>query len=153
MYQFYFKYEIFINHWVIIEYDNICIHKILTNKWNFCIQLNGKLTLGENIADNGGLKESWLAYEKWLQSSRKGKPEPFLPGLDYTPKQLFYLNAAHVWCGLVRPDEAARRILTDPHGNFKSRVIGPLQNNEDFSKAFNCAVGSYMNPRNKCIVW
>lgn len=116
-------------------------------------KLNGKLTLGENIADNGGLKESWLAYEKWLQSSRKGKPEPFLPGLDYTPKQLFYLNAAHVWCGLVRPDEAARRILTDPHGNFKSRVIGPLQNNEDFSKAFNCAVGSYMNPRNKCIVW
>lgn len=116
-------------------------------------KLNGKLTLGENIADNGGLKESWLAYEKWLQSSRKGKPEPFLPGLDYTPKQLFFLNAAHVWCGLVRPDEAARRILTDPHGNFKSRVIGPLQNNEEFSKAFNCAVGSNMNPRDKCIVW
>ncbi|XP_022344014.2 neprilysin-1-like [Crassostrea virginica] len=116
-------------------------------------KLNGKLTLGENIADNGGLKESWLAYEKWLETTREGKQEPFLPGLDYTPKQLFFLNAAHVWCGLVRPDEATRRILTDPHGNFKSRVIGPLQNNEEFSKAFDCPAGSYMNPRDKCIVW
>ncbi|XP_048750063.2 neprilysin-1-like [Ostrea edulis] len=116
-------------------------------------KLNGKLTLGENIADNGGLKESWLAYEKWLQKSRNGKPEPFLPGLDYTPEQLFFLNAAHVWCGLVRPEEATRRILVDPHGNFKSRVIGPLQNNEEFSKAFNCVSGSNMNPKDKCIVW
>nr|XP_034338189.1 neprilysin-1-like isoform X1 [Crassostrea gigas] len=116
-------------------------------------KLNGKLTLGENIADNGGLKESWLAYERWLRSSRKGKPEPFLPGLDYTPKQLFFLSAAHVWCGLVRPEEAARRILTDGHSNYEARVNGPLQNNLEFSKAFNCPVGSYMNPKDKCIIW
>ncbi|XP_061197808.1 neprilysin-1-like isoform X2 [Saccostrea echinata] len=115
--------------------------------------LNGKLTLGENIADNGGLKESWLAYQKWLKKARDGKPEPYLPGLEYTPKQLFFLNAAHVWCGLVRPEEALRRILVDPHGNFKSRVVGPLQNNVEFSEAFNCKAGSFMNPRKKCIVW
>ncbi|XP_062574044.1 neprilysin-1-like [Saccostrea cucullata] len=116
-------------------------------------KLNGKLTLGENIADNGGLKESWMAYQKWLKKARDGKPEPHLPGLEYTPKQLFFLNAAHVWCGLVRPEEALRRILVDPHGNFKSRVVGPLQNNEEFSEAFNCKPGSFMNPRKKCIVW
>ncbi|XP_048750053.2 neprilysin-1-like [Ostrea edulis] len=116
-------------------------------------KLNGEQTLGENIADNGGVKESWLAYEKWLQKTRNGKPEPFLPGLDYTPEQLFFLNAAHSWCGLVRPEEAARRILVEIHSDYKSRVNGPLQNNKQFSKAFNCVSGSYMNPKHKCVVW
>nr|XP_034338182.1 neprilysin-1-like [Crassostrea gigas] len=116
-------------------------------------KLNGDLTLDENIADNGGLKESWMAYEKWLQTSRNGEPEPFLPGLNYTPKQLFFLNAAHIWCGLVRPDQAANLLLTDKHADFKSRVIGPLQNNKEFSNAFNCPLGSYMNPKDKCVVW
>lgn len=113
--------------------------------------LNGKLTLGENIADNGGLKESFRAYRAWVK--KNGKEEQKLPGLDFSPDQLFFLNAAHVWCGVLRPKEAIRRILTDPHSNMKYRVIGSMQYNEDFARTFNCPKGSFMNPEKRCKIW
>ncbi|XP_060077927.1 neprilysin-1-like [Ylistrum balloti] len=112
--------------------------------------LNGRLTLGENIADNGGLKESFRAYRKWVKENGE---EPKLPGLEYTPNQLFFLNAAHVWCGIIRPEEALRRIRVDVHSDVKSRANGPTSNNEDFAKAFNCPVGSPQNPVKKCVIW
>ncbi|XP_033763934.1 neprilysin-1-like isoform X2 [Pecten maximus] len=112
--------------------------------------LNGKLTLGENIADNGGLKESFRAYRKWVAENGE---EPKLPGLEYTPNQLFFLNSAHVWCGIMRPEEALRRIRVDVHSDGKSRVNGPTSNNNDFAEAFNCPRGSKQNPVNKCVIW
>ncbi|XP_021361073.1 membrane metallo-endopeptidase-like 1 isoform X2 [Mizuhopecten yessoensis] len=113
-------------------------------------KLNGKLTLGENIADNGGLKESFRAYRNWVKENGE---EPKLPGLEYTPNQLFFLNAAHVWCGIIRPEEALRRIRVDVHSDVKSRANGPTSNNHDFAEAFSCPVGSPMNPVNKCVIW
>lgn len=56
--------------------------------------------LGENIADNGGIKESYLAYQKWEEDNG---PEPRLPGLEYTPQQMFWISAAQTWCSVYRP--------------------------------------------------
>lgn len=117
------------------------------------MNLNGKLTLGENIADNGGIRESFQAYRKLVAEKHKGNEEKPLPGLGFTPNQLFFLNAAQVWCGIIRPKEAVRRVIIDPHSDARSRVVGPLQNFDEFSKTFNCQAGTYMNPIKKCIVW
>lgn len=57
-------------------------------------------TQGENIADNGGIKESYLAYKKWAKSNG---PEPRLPGLNYSPEQMFWISAAQTWCAVYRP--------------------------------------------------
>ncbi|XP_052286695.1 membrane metallo-endopeptidase-like 1 isoform X2 [Dreissena polymorpha] len=115
--------------------------------------INGINTLGENIADNGGIKESFNAYRKWVNNARGGKEEPKLPGLPYTPNQLYFLNAAQVWCGSMRDQAKVERIRTDPHSISEYRVYGPMQNYDEFSKAWNCPAGSFMNSRRKCSVW
>lgn len=70
------------------------------NRFDLRHQLNGINTQGENIADNGGIKESYLAYLKWVQQNG---PELKLPGLKYTPQQLFWISAAQNWCSVDRP--------------------------------------------------
>ncbi|XP_053379958.1 neprilysin-like [Mercenaria mercenaria] len=97
------------------------------------LTLNGVNSQGENIADNGAIKESFQAYREWVKTSRQGKEEDKLPGVDYTLNQLYFLNAAQ--------------------NDIRKKVYGPLQNFDEFSKAWNCPVGSYMNPSNKCSVW
>lgn len=62
--------------------------------------MNGINTQGENIADNGGIKESYLAYQRWTEEN---EPEPRLPGLDYSPQQMFWISAAQTWCSVYRP--------------------------------------------------
>ncbi|KAF5901062.1 membrane metallo-endopeptidase-like 1, partial [Clarias magur] len=74
--------------------------------------VSGVTTLGENIADNGGVRQAYKAYMKWVE--REGE-EPRLPGLDMDHKQLFFLNFAQVWCGACRPEYAIQSIKTDPH--------------------------------------
>lgn len=71
----------------------------LTLSLNLSLQLNGINTQGENIADNGGIKESYNAYQLWVQQNG---PEGKLPGLDLTPQQLFWLSAAQNWCSVYR---------------------------------------------------
>ncbi|XP_053546318.1 membrane metallo-endopeptidase-like 1 [Bombina bombina] len=112
--------------------------------------VSGIITLGENIADNGGVRQAYKAYLKWVQ--RHGK-EPKLPGLDLTYKQLFFLNFAQVWCGSYRPEYARHSIKTDVHSPFKYRVMGSLQNFDAFAEEFNCKKGTKMNPLEKCRVW
>ncbi|XP_054242020.1 neprilysin [Indicator indicator] len=112
--------------------------------------LSGINTLGENIADNGGVRQAYKAYENFV--SKHGK-EKLLPGLEMNHKQLFFLNFAQVWCGTYRPEYAVNSIKTDVHSPGKFRVIGSLQNSPEFSEAFSCTQTNYMDPAEKCRVW
>ncbi|NWV35584.1 NEP protein, partial [Grantiella picta] len=112
--------------------------------------LSGINTLGENIADNGGVRQAYKAYENFV---RKHGKEKLLPGLDMNHKQLFFLNFAQVWCGTYRPEYAVNSIKTDVHSPGKFRVLGSLQNSPEFSEAFSCTTADNMDPAKKCRVW
>ncbi|KAL8621596.1 hypothetical protein ACOMHN_036829 [Nucella lapillus] len=111
--------------------------------------LDGRLTLAENIADKGGLKEAFMAYKKRVAMTKK---DPSLPVLKYTPDQLFFIAAAQVWCKSL-PDGFTEHKWTDVHSPNEFRVNGPMMNFKEFAKVFNCPLGSYMNPEKKCHVW
>ncbi|GCC30712.1 endothelin-converting enzyme 1-like isoform X1 [Chiloscyllium punctatum] len=113
-------------------------------------QVNGKQTLGENIADNGGLKAAYHAYENWV---KKNGEELTLPTLDLSNRQLFFLGFAQVWCSVRTPESAHEGLVTDPHSPSMYRVIGTVANSVEFAKHFNCPLGSPMNPVRKCEVW
>ncbi len=113
------------------------------------VKVNGKLTLGENIADNGGLKESWNAYKAW--EKRHGGPSPSIDGL--TPDQLFFIAHAQAWCTLITPEAARLQVTVDPHSPSQFRVFGPIANHPAFGEAFHCPAGAPMNPADKCVVW
>lgn len=114
------------------------------------LNIDGRNTQGENIADNGGLKQSYRAYQKWVSTHGR---EPHLPGIDLTHDQLFFLNYAQIWCGNMRDEEALQKIRTSVHSPGSIRVLGPLSNSKDFAKAYKCPLGSRMNPVDKCSVW
>ncbi len=95
------------------------------------LHVNGELTLGENIADLGGLKIAYLALQKTLQ----GKPAP--AKIDgFTPEQRFFLAYAQVWRGLMRPEALRVYVKTNPHSPARFRVLGPLANMPEFFQAF-----------------
>uniref|UniRef100_A0AAZ3RQZ4 Neprilysin n=1 Tax=Oncorhynchus tshawytscha TaxID=74940 RepID=A0AAZ3RQZ4_ONCTS len=114
------------------------------------LNLNGNNTLGENIADNGGIRQSYQAYLNYVE---KNGNEPLLPGINLNHQQLFFLNFAQVWCGTHRPQQAVNSIKVDVHSPGKFRVLGSLQNFPEFAKAFNCPKNSYMVPDSICRVW
>ncbi|BFZ24008.1 hypothetical protein BsWGS_27047 [Bradybaena similaris] len=110
----------------------------------------GKQTLGENIADNGGLKSAYNAYRQWVH---KHGEEQLLPALGLTHEQIFFLSFAQVWCWNSKPETDHLQVLTDPHSPAKFRVIGPLSNSYEFSEVYKCSSKSSMNPKKKCEVW
>ena len=112
--------------------------------------LNGKLTLGENTADNGGLRIAYLALLDTLASQSKSITDQ-IDG--YTAAQRFFIGFAQVWCQNQTEQEARRRALIDPHSPGRWRANGSVQNFEEFGKAFNCRKGQPMYPENSCRVW
>uniref|UniRef100_A0A670JCB9 Endothelin-converting enzyme 1 n=1 Tax=Podarcis muralis TaxID=64176 RepID=A0A670JCB9_PODMU len=112
--------------------------------------INGKHTLGENIADNGGLKAAYRAYQNWL---RKNGEEETLPTLGLTNYQLFFVGFAQVWCSVRTPESSHEGLVTDSHSPSRFRVIGTISNSPEFSEHFRCPRGSPMNPQRKCEVW
>ncbi len=95
------------------------------------VHLNGKLTLGENTADNGGLKLAFMSMNS--QAGDKNDAEK-IDG--FTPAQRFFIGFAQVWCENVTPQRARELALTDPHSPGRFRVIGTVRNSPDFVKAF-----------------
>lgn len=112
------------------------------------VAVNGKLTLGENIGDNGGLRQAWDALQK---KQRERGEAPKLAGL--TEDQLFFVAAAQIWCTEATPEALRLLVQTDPHSPPKFRVIGPVVNHPGFGEAFSCKSGAPMNPVEKCEVW
>jgi len=111
--------------------------------------VNGKLTLGENIADIGGVKSSYQAYKIW--EGRHGAPEPIVDGL--TNDQLLFVAWGQVWCTLQTEEAARLQVTTDPHSPAAFRVMGPMAHVPEFSQAFGCDVGDPMRPEGQCEVW
>jgi neprilysin len=114
--------------------------------------LNGYQTQGENIADNGGIKESFRAYKKW--AAVNGTSEQLLPGLDhYTPEQMFFINYANVWCLKATDQALINRIRTGVHSPGPYRTKGTTSNSREFADAFKCKSKQSNNPEKKCSVW
>ncbi len=111
------------------------------------VNLNGRLTLGENTADNGGARIASMALH-----NSYGSHEP-PPKDGFTPEQRFWIGFAQVWCENVRPERARTMALTDPHSPGRFRVNGVVQNSADFQKAFGCKAGQPMVRENACRVW
>ena len=115
------------------------------------LKLNGRLTLGENTADNGGARIALMALEQMIADDKNGKEAQTIDG--YTPEQRFFLGFGRVWCEKRRPEVARVRVLTDPHSPGKYRVNGVVQNMPEFQKAWGCKAGQPMVAENACHVW
>uniref|UniRef100_A0A0K0FNJ7 Phosphate-regulating neutral endopeptidase (inferred by orthology to a human protein) n=1 Tax=Strongyloides venezuelensis TaxID=75913 RepID=A0A0K0FNJ7_STRVS len=116
------------------------------------LNVNGKSTLDENIADNGGLKIAHRAYMKYLQSI--GGEEPKIPGFEkFNSEQLFFMSFGRSYCEHRNKDSLKKMIEKETHAPAEIRTIVTLSNYKPFSDAFNCPVNSKMNPVHKCELW
>jgi len=128
--------------------------KVLVDQYNKFfvedkINVNGELTLGENIADFAGLTVSYDAY----QLSLKGKSKKNIDG--YTPEQRFFIGYAQVWKNNARPEYTRQQVMTDPHSPGRFRVIGPLSNMPQFYAAFGVKNGDKMfrDEKDRASIW
>jgi putative endopeptidase len=114
------------------------------------LKLNGKLTLGENTADNGGARISLAALHD-LMAETKRDAEKKTDG--YTPDQRFFLGFARVWCTNITPELSRMLVRVDPHSPGRWRTNGVVQNMPEFQQAFGCKQGQPMVAQNACRVW
>ncbi|HLI76451.1 MAG TPA: M13 family metallopeptidase [Acidobacteriaceae bacterium] len=113
--------------------------------------LNGHLTLGENSADNGGIR---IAYQALMNTLKDQGKSPTAEIDGYTPSQRFFISFAQVWCENQREQAAVNQAKTNPHSTGEWRVKGTVQNFDQFGKAFSCHPGQPMMPENGgCRVW
>jgi endothelin-converting enzyme/putative endopeptidase len=111
------------------------------------VKLNGKLTLGENTADNGGTRIAYMALMEIL----KEQPQEKIDG--FTPEQRFFIGYGQIWCSNQTPEVVRLRALTDPHSKPEFRVTGVVTNMPEFQKAFSCPAKAPMVRENRCRVW
>ncbi|MFC6224631.1 M13 family metallopeptidase [Hymenobacter artigasi] len=113
------------------------------------VHVNGKLTMGENLADLGGLTIAYAAFMKTPQA----KANKMIDG--FTPEQRFFLSWAQIWRINQRPETTRQLVQTDPHSPGQFRTIGPLQNFPEFQKAFDCKDGDKMvrSAANRAKIW
>src|SRR5471032_579922 len=111
------------------------------------VKLNGKLTLGENAADNGGLRIALMAYLTSLGSGSRATLDGF------TSEQRFFIGYGQSWCENTRPERERMLAQTNPHAPARYRVNGVLSNMPEFQKAFSCKAGAPMVRQNACRVW
>ncbi len=109
------------------------------------VHVNGKLTLGENSADNGGLRVAYMALKKALKDDQAKE--------GFTPDQRFFVGWAQVWCENQRPESARSQALTNPHSPGQYRVNGVVSNMAEFQQAFHCKADAKMVNPKACRVW
>jgi endothelin-converting enzyme/putative endopeptidase len=114
------------------------------------VKVNGKLTLGENTADNGGLV---LAYMAYLERAKENGEDLSAKKDGYTEPQRFYIGFAQNWCENARPEMVRNQVLTDPHSPDHFRANGAIVNQPGFASAFSCKKGTPMVPADSCRVW
>jgi putative endopeptidase len=115
------------------------------------LKLNGKLTLGENTADNGGARIALAALLQTIAQDKSGQAAQKIDG--YTPEQRFFLGFGRVWCEKRRPELSRMLVNVDPHSPGRYRVNGVVQNMPEFQKAWGCKAGQPMVAQNSCHVW
>jgi endothelin-converting enzyme/putative endopeptidase len=111
------------------------------------IKINGKLTMGEDIADLGGELLAWLAWK----SATKGEDLKPIDGL--TPDQRFFVGMAQWACGFERPEDLRAGAITNPHSPDRYRINGVVSNMPEFRNAFGCREGQPMVRANSCKIW
>lgn len=125
---------------LVAQYDN---YEVIPG-----VFVQGQLTLGENIADLGGLTLAYYAYKKHME----GKPaEEPIDG--FTPEQRVFLGWAQVWQSHARDEQIRNQVTTDPHSPAHFRVVGPMSNMPEFKDAWGCAPGDGMVRENQIIIW
>ena len=112
------------------------------------VKLNGDLTLGENVADNGGVR---IAYYALMELLARKDPPPPIDG--FTPEQRFFISYAQVWCENATDQDFRRRAQEDVHSSGRWRANGVLRNMPEFRKTFGCREGAPMAPAKACRVW
>lgn len=119
------------------------------------LHVNGKLTLGEDTADNGGLHLALMALmaREAMDGGHISGPAPSAAAAKYTTDQQFFIAFAQNWCSNMRPQMTRMLIQSDPHAPDAIRVKGVIDNMPQFDKAFSCHVGQPMDPAHKCQVW
>jgi putative endopeptidase len=114
------------------------------------VHLDGKLTAGENIADNGGVKLGFEAYKAW-RSHQSTPPPHEVDG--FSDDQLYFLAYGQSWCEKITPELLKTMAHTNPHSPAQWRVNGVIVNQPDFAPAFKCAANTPMNSGKQCSVW
>ena len=115
------------------------------------LHLNGKLTLGENIADLGGIKEAYSAYSSWAKA--EGVDIDGKAMGELTEAQLFFVSYGQLWCTKATSEVERVLAVTDSHSHPRYRVNGPLSQLPAFWDTFSCEEGEAMRPKNTCEVW
>ena len=114
------------------------------------LHVNGKLTLGENTADNGGIRLAYMAMEAYAAKHNIDLTKKMG---GFTPEQQFFIGFAQNWCTNARPEYIRLIVQTDPHSPDRFRANGVVRNMPEFAHAFSCATGQPMAPVNRCRVW
>jgi len=114
------------------------------------VHLNGKLTLGENLADLGGLRLAWIA---WQEKAQAAHLDMTAKTDGYTPEQRFWIAYAQQWCTQTRPESLRAAALTDPHAPDEYRANAILQDLPEFAKSFSCKQPQKMVSAKPCRIW
>ncbi|CAO1411707.1 unnamed protein product [Diamesa hyperborea] len=133
-------------HCVVKQYENY-----MTDFHNITIEATDKAK--KMMSENGSFKIGYHSYKRWQKRDLVGnRSERKLPGIDFTPEQLYWIASAQIYCNKDRIEEFTR--LADTDKTLKRfTVLGSFQNLPEFSQDFNCSLGSYMNPAEKCQIF
>ncbi|CAJ0937570.1 unnamed protein product, partial [Mesorhabditis belari] len=120
---------------------------------NLTLKVNGNMTLGENIADNGGFRAALKAFQKLLRTNQGGSRSSAPELQKYTPLQIFFMSYAYNWCAISRPSYLLDSVPEDSHSPNRIRVNTVISNQPEFEQLFNCPKNSKMLDNPKCTLW